>query len=240
MRADKFLAQHGYFESRAKAREAIDAGLVTVDGTSVKKPSQPVFEGSVIEASKPYPWVSRSGQKLDHALYKFNIIVSGKTCLDVGASTGGFTEVLCANDAKLVYAVDVGTGQLHARIKADKRVVSMEQCDARSLTIEHFKTPPDLIVCDVSFISCMKALERPLALAAERAELVTLVKPQFEVGKDNVGKGGIVRNPSFAVQSVERVKTWLGEQGWLVKGEDISPIKGGDGNTEYLVTAVRV
>lgn len=239
MRADKFLAQHGYYESRAKAREAIDAGLVVVDGVILKKPSQPVLESSTIEASKAYPWVSRSGQKLDHALSTFNIVVAGKTCLDVGASTGGFTQVLCANGASLVTAVDVGTAQLHARVKADERVVSMEQCDARSLTPAHFKIPPELVVCDVSFISCMKALEIPLSLAAQKAELVTLVKPQFEVGKDNVGKGGIVRNPSFALQSVERVKFWLSDQGWQIKGEDISPIKGGDGNVEYLVYAVR-
>ena len=239
MRADKFLAQHGYYESRAKAREAIDAGLVTIDGTAITKPSQPLSEGSTIKAEKPYPWVSRSGQKLDHALAKFNITVAGKTCLDVGSSTGGFTEVLCANDATLVTAVDVGTDQLHPRIKADKRVVSMEQCDARSLTVEHCKIPPELIVCDVSFISCMKALEIPLKLAAKNAELVTLVKPQFEVGKDNVGKGGIVRNPSFGLESVERVKTWLAKLGWEIKDQDISPIKGGDGNVEYLVYAVR-
>jgi len=239
MRADKFLAQNGYFESRAKAREAIDAGLVTINGHVVQKPSEPVAEDAVIEAERPYPWVSRSGQKLDHALKKFEIDVAGKTCLDVGSSTGGFTQVLCANDAKLVYAVDVGTDQLHAKVKSDARVVSMEQCDARSLTSEHFKAAPELVVCDVSFISCMKALVRPLMLAAPAAELVTLVKPQFEVGKDNVGKGGIVRNPSIALDTVETVKSWLTTQGWLVKGQDISPIKGGDGNAEYLVYAIR-
>ena len=240
MRADKFLAQNGYFESRAKAREAIDAGLVSVDGHVLKKPSQPIPETAKIKAEKPYPWVSRSGQKLDHALSNFKIDVEGKICLDVGASTGGFTQVLCSKGAKTVYAVDVGTDQLHDKVKSDSRVVSMEQCDARSLTAEHFKTVPELVVCDVSFISCMKALERPLALAAPTAELVTLVKPQFEVGKDNVGKGGIVRNPSIALKTVETVKSCLISKGWQVKGQDISPIKGGDGNAEYLVYAVRL
>lgn len=240
MRADKFLAQNGYFESRAKAREAIDAGLVTVEGQILKKPSQPILETAIIQAERPYPWVSRSGQKLDHALSKFKIDVDGKTCLDVGASTGGFTQVLCSNGAKTVYAIDVGTDQLHDKVKLDPRVVSMEQCDARSLSPEHFKTIPELVVCDVSFISCMKALQRPLALSAPTAELVTLVKPQFEVGKDNVGKGGIVRNPSIAIKTVETVKSWLTSKGWQVKGQDISPIKGGDGNVEYLVYAVRL
>lgn len=138
-----------------------------------------------------------------------NEYFESRTCLDVGASTGGFTQVLCASNAARVYAVDVGTGQLHEKVKSDPRVVSMEQCDARSLTAAHFENAPELVVCDVSFISCMKALERPLALAAPGAELVTLVKLQFEVGKDNVGKGGIVRNPSIALESVETVKSWL-------------------------------
>ncbi|NNC36280.1 MAG: TlyA family RNA methyltransferase [Acidimicrobiales bacterium] len=239
MRADKFLAQNGYYESRAKAHEAIDAGLVIIDDQIVRKPSQMVGKGAIIRADKPYPWVSRAGVKLDHALTCFGVDVKGEICIDVGSSTGGFTQVLCANGAQRVYAVDVGRDQLRATVKADPRVVSLEQCDARSLSSEQFEEPPNLIVCDVSFISCMKALDRPLALAAEMARLITLVKPQFEVGKDNVGKGGIVRDQSLALQSVETVKSWLIEQGWRIKGQDISPIKGGDGNTEYLVYAVR-
>lgn len=237
MRADKFLAQNGYYDSRAKAREAIDAGLVSVDGLTIQKPSQDVKDDAKIIAEKPYPWVSRAGVKLAYAIEKFGLSVFGKTCIDVGSSTGGFTQVLCSYGATRVYAVDVGTDQLHPTIKTDPRVKSMEQCDSRSLTLDHFESPFNLIVCDVSFISCMKALEQPLALSAKKAELITLVKPQFEVGKNNVGKGGIVRDQSLARQSVDRVKTWLTNQGWQIKGEGISPIKGGDGNTEYLVYA---
>lgn len=239
MRADKFLSLNGYYESRSKAREAIDAGLVYANGQLVSKPSELIDETAIIEASAPYPWVSRAGLKLEHALREFQIDVENKICLDVGASTGGFTHVLCAKGAAKVYAVDVGRDQLHDKIRVDARVISMEQRDARKLTSEDFAYAPSVIVCDVSFISCMKALETPLALAAKRADLVTLVKPQFEVGPEGVGKGGIVQDQKLALKSVDRVKRWLEDFGWQIRAQGISPIKGGSGNTEYLIHAAR-
>jgi 23S rRNA (cytidine1920-2'-O)/16S rRNA (cytidine1409-2'-O)-methyltransferase len=239
MRADKFLSLNGYYESRSKAREAIEAGLVFANGQCVSKPSETIDEAAIIEASAPYPWVSRAGLKLEHALREFQIDVQGKICLDVGSSTGGFTQVLCENGATKVYAVDVGRDQLHDKVRSDVRVISMEQRDARKLEAHDFEAPPSVIVCDVSFISCMKALEAPLALAAERADLVTLVKPQFEVGREGVGKGGIVHDQKLALKSVERVKRWLVDLGWQVMAEGMSPIKGGSGNTEYLIHAER-
>jgi len=239
VRADKFLAAHGYYESRAKARAAIDAELVSADGVAVLKPSQILSIDMMIEASSPHPWVSRAGVKLAYALDVFNVNPKGLTCLDVGSSTGGFTDVLLAGGAAKVYAVDVGTDQLHERIRSHKNVVSMEQTDSRNLTAADFESPPSIIVCDVSFISCTKALDVPLRLAANSAQLITLVKPQFEVGRDGVGKGGIVRDQALAKDAVVRVKKWLSTQGWHVQGQDISPIKGGSGNAEYLLYARR-
>ena len=239
MRADKFLTQEGYYESRAKARAAIEAGLVLVDGQVVTKPSSKLSTDMRIEAGLPHPWVSRAGLKLAHALDVFGVNPKGRTCLDVGSSTGGFTDVLLSGGAMRVYAVDVGTDQLHPRIRAQGNVISMEQTDARNLAADDFKAPPGLIVCDVSFISCMKALDVPLALAHGSAELITLVKPQFEVGRDGVGKGGIVRDQALALDALGRVKAWLKGKGWNVAGEDMSPIKGGSGNTEYLLYARR-
>ena len=165
MRADKFLTQEGHYESRAKARVAIEAGLVMADGEVVSKPSQKLSIEMVIEAGSPHPWVSRAGLKLAHALDVFSVNPTGQVCLDVGSSTGGFTDVLLAGGAAKVYAVDVGTNQLHKRIRAHPNVVSMEQTDSRNLAATDFATPPSLIVCDVSFISCMKALDVPLELA---------------------------------------------------------------------------
>ena len=239
MRADKFLASYGYYESRAKARAAIEAGLVLADGEVVSKPSQKLLIDMQIEAGSPHPWVSRAGLKLAHALDVFGVSPQGRTCLDVGSSTGGFTDVLLASGAAKVYAIDVGTDQLHPRIRAHPDVVSMEQTDSRNLTVSDFQMPPSLIVCDVSFISCMKALDVPLELAGASAELITLVKPQFEVGRAGVGKGGIVRDQALARDALVRVKMWLTGKGWHIAGDDMSPIKGGSGNTEYLLYAKR-
>lgn len=237
MRADTFLSQHGYFESRAKARVAIDAGLVSADGKTVKKPSFDLTEDMKIEADMPYPWVSRAGLKLVHALEVFKVDPTGRTCLDVGASTGGFTHVLRTYNAQRVYAVDVGRDQLHQSLRLDPHIISMEQTDARALTASDFAPLPDLIVCDVSFISCMKALEAVLELAPQGAELITLVKPQFEVGKAGVGKNGIVRDENLSLKALQNVKDWIAIQGWNIIAEDMSPIKGGGGNTEYLLFA---
>ena len=239
MRADKFLTQEGHYESRAKARVAIEAGLVLADGQVVSKPSQKLSIDMRIEAGSPHPWVSRAGLKLAHALGVFGVSPNGRVCLDVGSSTGGFTDVLLSGGAAKVYAVDVGTDQLHPRIRAHPGVVSMEQTDSRKLVAKDFETPPNLIVCDVSFISCMKALDVPLELAGTSAELITLVKPQFEVGRAGVGKGGIVRDQALARDALKRVKSWLTDKGWHIAGDDMSPIKGGSGNTEYLLYAKR-
>jgi 23S rRNA (cytidine1920-2'-O)/16S rRNA (cytidine1409-2'-O)-methyltransferase len=236
-RADLYLTENGYYESRARAQAAIKAGLVKVDGKRLKKPSEKLSDLNEITAKAEHPWVSRGGLKLAHALKTFDVLAQGKTCLDVGASTGGFSDVLRHNGAAKIYAVDVGHGQLHASLVNVPEIKSMEGQDARSLTVSHFEHPPQLIVCDASFISVMKVLERPLSLAAGGAELITLVKPQFEVGKAGIGRGGIVKSESLALQSLSDVSAWVSSQGWHVIATCTSPIKGGSGNTEYLLHA---
>ncbi|WP_409432131.1 TlyA family RNA methyltransferase [Litorimonas sp. RW-G-Af-16] len=239
MRADLWLVANGHYESRARAQAAIKAGLVTVGGQRVKKPSESIADDADVSARHEHPWVSRGGLKLVHALKTFSVNPKDKICLDVGSSTGGFCDVLLSSGAAHIYAVDVGQGQLHQRLQGNKSITSMEQQDSRTLTMDHFGTPPQLIVCDVSFISAMKALETPLRLAAGKAELTTLVKPQFEVGKSNIGRGGIVQSESLALQSLSDVAAWVTRQGWDVIATCQSPIKGGSGNTEYLLHARR-
>lgn len=229
----------GYFESRAKAAAAIKAGGVKLGGVPIKKASQNIPDGADITAQAPHPWVSRGGVKLSHALQVFGVSARGRICLDVGASTGGFVDVLLAGGASRVYAVDVGRDQLHAKLRGDPRVISMEGQDARELTALMIEPLPNLIVCDASFISMTKVLERPLSLVATGAELVTLVKPQFEVGRKNIGKGGIVKSEEAALESLQAVQDWLVIQGWAVKALTTSPIQGGSGNTEYLCHAVK-
>ena len=239
MRADLFLVKNGYYESRARAQAAIKAGLVKVDGKRLKKASEKLSDLNEISAKAEHPWVSRGGLKLAYALKEFGVSAEGKSCLDVGASTGGFSDVLAQKGAAKIYAVDVGHGQLHERLQDVPEIISMEGQDARELTAEHFAAAPQLIVCDASFISCMKVLERPLTLAARTAELVTLVKPQFEVGKAGVGRGGLVKSESLALQALSDVSAWVTAQGWHVVATCQSPIKGGSGNTEYLLHARR-
>lgn len=238
-RADLYLTENGYYESRARAQAAIKAGLVKVDGKRLKKASEKLSDLNEISAKAEHPWVSRGGLKLAYALKEFGVSVEGKTCLDVGASTGGFSDVLAQRGAVKIYAVDVGHGQLHERLQDVPEIISMEGQDARELTAKHFATPPQLIVCDASFISCMKVLERPLTLTltARTAELITLVKPQFEVGKAGVGRGGLVKSESLALQALSDVSAWVTAQGWHVVATCRSPIKGGSGNTEYLLHA---
>ena len=236
-RADIFLVEQGYYESRARAQAAIKAGLVQVDGVRVKKASEKISDGAQIAAKAEHPWVSRGGLKLVHALREFGVSPEGKLCLDVGASTGGFSQVLIKNGARKVYAVDVGREQLHPKLRDVPEIISMEQTDARDLKGSDFEAAPQLIVCDASFISAMKVLEVPLALAAPSAELITLVKPQFEVGKAGIGRGGIVASESLALQSLSDVAAWVSAQGWEVIATCLSPIKGGSGNTEYLLHA---
>jgi len=235
MRADQYLTERGHYESRARAQAAIKAGLVSVNGKTLKKPSEKIAEGAHVTAGLEHQWVSRGGMKLAHALEVFGISAADKICLDVGSSTGGFTDVLIQAGAAHVYAVDVGREQLHKRLHDHKKLTSMEGQDARELTAAHFTQAPQLIVCDASFISAMKVLAVPLTLAAPNAALMTLVKPQFEVGKAGIGKGGIVKSEQAALESLESVKDWMTAQGWTVLGTDISPIKGGSGNTEYLL-----
>jgi 23S rRNA (cytidine1920-2'-O)/16S rRNA (cytidine1409-2'-O)-methyltransferase len=236
-RADLYLVANGYYESRARAQAAIKAGLVKVDGKRLKKASEKLSDLNEISAKAEHPWVSRGGLKFAYALKEFGVSVEGKTCLDVGASTGGFSDVLRQKGAAKIYAVDVGHGQLHASLHDVPEIISMEGQDARDLTAANFDTKPQLIVCDASFISCMKVLERPLTLAATSAELVTLVKPQFEVGKAGIKRGGLVKSESLALQALSDVSAWVTKQGWHVVATCRSPIKGGSGNTEYLLHA---
>ena len=186
-----------------------------------------------------HPWVSRGGIKLDHALAHFGIDPSGLTALDVGASTGGFTDVLCQRGARRVYAVDVGYGQLDARLRYDSRVTVLERTNARHLSRAEVPEPVDLIVCDASFIGLRTILPAPFLLAAAGACLVALIKPQFEAGRERVGKGGIVRDPAVHTEVCETIRGWLTAGGWPVLGLVESPIKGRDGNTEFLIAAQR-
>ncbi len=212
---------------------------MTADGRRVEKASDLLDDGAAIEAAPAHPWVGRGALKLVHALETWPIVVAGKVVLDVGASTGGFTEVALARGAARVYAVDVGRGQLYPRLAADPRVVSLEATDARDLTPALIPEPPALIVCDVSFIGLAKALPAALSLAAPGADLVALVKPQFEVGPAAVGKGGRVTDPAARQAALRSAVEFLSAAGWAVQATTDSPIAGGDGNLEHLVWARR-
>lgn len=236
-RLDVELVRRGLAVSRAQARAAIEAGKVIVEGATATKPGALVRPDASIAAEAPHPWVSRGGLKLEHALDAFAVDASGKACLDVGASTGGFTDVLLARGARRVVAVDVGRDQLHPRLRANSRVLSLESTDARSLTASMLGEPPQLVVCDASFIGLAKLLGPALDLAAPAATLVALFKPQFEVGPSHVGRGGIVTDRA-ATESAARVfREWLAARGWPVRNWIDSPVRGGDGNLEYLLLA---
>lgn len=236
IRADTALHARGFFESRAKAREAIEAGLVTVNGRVVTKPSEPISPEAEVVARAPYPWVSRGGVKLAHALDSFGVDPTGRFCLDIGASTGGFTDVLLAKGARHIVAVDVGHGQLHERLRADPRVTSLEGQDARALTPAQLSEPPTLVVMDASFISLGALLPHVLGLAAPQAELIALIKPQFEAGRAAVKKG-IVRDEKIHAEVCARIHGEIEALGWRVLGVIPSPIEGGDGNKEFLIHA---
>jgi 23S rRNA (cytidine1920-2'-O)/16S rRNA (cytidine1409-2'-O)-methyltransferase len=237
-RADSLLTERGFFESRAKARAAIEAGLVAADGIRIAKPSQEIAREAQIVAESPHPFVSRGGVKLDFALEHFGIDVEGRCCLDLGASTGGFTDALLRRGARHVVAVDVGSGQLHPRIAQDPRVTSYEKLDARALDPAHLFEPPSLVVCDASFISLTLLLERPLSLAASEATLVALIKPQFESGR-GAGKKGVVRDAAAHRAACEKIAETVTRLGWRVSGIAPSPIEGGDGNREFLICGRR-
>jgi 23S rRNA (cytidine1920-2'-O)/16S rRNA (cytidine1409-2'-O)-methyltransferase len=236
-RADVLLVERGLFESRAKARAAIEAGGVTAGGRVVAKASEALDEDAEIVAAPAHPWVGRGALKLVHALDAWPVAVAGRVVLDVGASTGGFTEVCLQRGAPRVYAVDVGRGPLHPRLAGDLRVVSLEGTDARNLTRELILEAPQLVVSDVSFISLEKVLPAALALAGEGADLVALVKPQFEVGPERVGKGGVVKDEAARAEALQNVRDFLEASGWPVQATADSPIEGGDGNREFLLWA---
>jgi 23S rRNA (cytidine1920-2'-O)/16S rRNA (cytidine1409-2'-O)-methyltransferase len=237
-RADVFLVEHGYARTRAEAQEAIAAGKVFDGGRLVIKPSQRLNETSRIRYEPAHPFVSRGGLKLAAALGHFDLSPRGLVCLDLGASTGGFSEVLLMHGATKVFAVDVGHGQLDPSLANDPRVVSLERTNARDLSANEIPARPEAIVADLSFISLKLALPGALALAAPDAWLVALVKPQFEAGRENIGKGGIVRDEGVREAVVADIVAWLPtNRGWHVLGAMPSPVHGGDGNREFLVAA---
>lgn len=238
-RLDLLLVTRGLAESRARAKAAIEAGRVSVDGAPAKAASQSVAGDAVLAYADAHRWVGRGALKLDHALTLWPVAVEGRTVLDVGASTGGFTEVCLARGAARVFAVDVGSGQMHARVAADPRVVNLEQTDARDLTPALIPEPPSLIVCDASFIGLAKVLPAALALAAPAADLVTLVKPQFEATGPGGTKKGVVKDPAAQRAALTSVSDWLTREGWSVQTTAESPITGGDGNVEFLLWASR-
>lgn len=235
-RADLYLVEHGYAGTRTQAQEAIRAGKVSVNGARVLKPSQLIAEGAAIVYTQAHPYVSRGALKLLAALDHFELSPEGMTCLDIGASTGGFTEVLLERGAHRVYAVDVGHGQLRQKLASDPRVISLEGTDARNLSSQLISEPPQVIVADVSFIGLKLALPAALSLA-KNAWIVALVKPQFEAGREFVGKGGVVKDDAAHSQAVKTVCGVLAKFGWTLLGVIDSPIQGGDGNREFLVAA---
>jgi 23S rRNA (cytidine1920-2'-O)/16S rRNA (cytidine1409-2'-O)-methyltransferase len=236
-RADRLLVARGLFESRAKAQAAIAAGLVTADDRPVQKPSDELPLDARIAAAAAFPWVSRGGVKLAHALDALAIDPTGKICLDVGASTGGFTEVLLAHGARRVFAVDVGRDQLHPRLRGRPEVVSLEATDIRALEAARI-APVDLVAIDVSFISLRLVLPAALALAAPRAELVALIKPQFEAPRRH-RKRGVVRDAAVHGAVCAEIEAFVASLGWTVIATLSSPIEGGDGNREFLLGARR-
>jgi 23S rRNA (cytidine1920-2'-O)/16S rRNA (cytidine1409-2'-O)-methyltransferase len=231
MRADLLLVARGLVESRAKARAAIEAGGVTANGAVVGKPADWIEETAELSVTPPHPWVSRGGVKLAHALDVFGVDPSERVALDVGASTGGFTEVLLKCGAARVYAVDVGHGQLHAALRDDARVVNLEHTDARTLAPAQLSEAPSLIVCDASFIGAGKVLPTPLSLAAEHADLIVLIKPQFEAGP---GKGGVLAEADARAVAQQAIQSLEGLERFHFVAQADSPIRGGDGNLELL------
>lgn len=237
IRVDQAVVEQGLANSRSKAQALIMSGLVYLDTRKIDKAGQTIPADAKLEVKgKQHPWVSRGGIKLAHGLECFNITVKNSVVLDVGASTGGFSDVALHNGATKVYAVDVGHGQLDWKLRNDPRVVVLERTNARYLTNEMIPEPIDLVVCDASFISLKTVLPAALALAKDGAHLIALIKPQFEVGKDQVGKKGVVRDPDLHQQVVDDISNWLANMdGWTVLGVDTSPITGPEGNVEFLI-----
>lgn len=240
LRADQTLVDRGLVESRARAQALILAGLVYSGDRRVEKAGQPIAADAALDVrGRDHPWVSRGGLKLDHALDHFGWDVAGATVIDVGASTGGFTDVLLHRGAVKVHAVDVGHGQLAWKLREDPRVDVLERTNARHITTEQIPGRVDGVVCDASFIALSKVLPAALDLVRPGGRLVALIKPQFEAGRDEVGKGGVVRDPAVHARVCDDVVAWLASIGWDVDGVTASPIKGPEGNIEFLVAAMK-
>ena len=237
-RLDAALVARGLYESRSRARDAVLRGAVAVNGVTATKPAQPVADGATLAIADPaMSHVSRAALKLIHGLDAFNLSPRDLSCLDIGASTGGFTQVLVERGAGHVTALDVGHGQLHPSLRNHPRVTIMEGLNARDLTIGHLARNPQFITCDVSFISMTLALLPALQLATDGAKLVALIKPQFEAGRAALDGQGIVRDPGIHAVVCKQIEAWLEAANWRVTGVAQSPVQGGDGNTEFLIGA---
>jgi 23S rRNA (cytidine1920-2'-O)/16S rRNA (cytidine1409-2'-O)-methyltransferase len=239
MRVDQLLVERGLVESRTRAQALIMAGHVFAGERKVEKSGQMFASDTLFDVrGRDHPWVSRGGIKLAHGLAHFGWDVTGAVAMDVGSSTGGFTDVLLTNGAAKVYAVDSGTNQLAWKLRQDPRVIVHEQTSARILTVAHIPEPIDLFVCDASFIGLAKVLDRPLSFARPDARLIALIKPQFEAGREEVGKGGVIRDPAVHTRVCNEVEIWLQQKGWIAQGIVPSPITGPEGNTEFLIAAL--
>jgi 23S rRNA (cytidine1920-2'-O)/16S rRNA (cytidine1409-2'-O)-methyltransferase len=239
-RLDQMLVDRGLVESRSRAQSLVMAGLVFSRETKMAKPGQQLADDVPLEVrGRDHPWVSRGGIKLAHAIEHFGLDPAGVTAMDIGSSTGGFTDVLLQGGADQVFAVDSGTNQLAWKLRQDPRVTVLEQTSARILTSEMIDRPCNWVVCDASFIGLAKVLERPLELAAKNCRLVALIKPQFEVGRDEVGKRGVVSDPVLHARVCEEVREWVRGLGFDVQGIVESPITGPEGNVEFLISALR-
>lgn len=240
MRADQLLVERELAESRTRAQALLLSGLVFSGETRIAKAGQMLSVDAPLDVrGRDHPWVSRGGIKLAHALDHFGLDPAGAIAMDIGSSTGGFTDVLLSRGASRVFAVDSGTNQLAWKLRTDPRVTVLEQTSARLLTPELIDAPCNWVVCDASFISLAKVLEVPLRLAAPQAQLVALIKPQFEVGRSEVGKGGVVRDTLLHARVCDEVHQWLETTGWHVRGVVESPITGPEGNIEFLIAAWR-
>jgi 23S rRNA (cytidine1920-2'-O)/16S rRNA (cytidine1409-2'-O)-methyltransferase len=240
IRADQMIVERGLAESRARAQALIMAGLAFVGDRKIDKAGQMLADDAeIIMKGRDHPWVSRGGIKLDHALAELGWDVCGAVAIDVGSSTGGFTDVLLSRGAARVYAVDSGSNQLAWKLRQDERVIVHEQTSARILTAEHIPEPVDMIVCDASFIALSKVLPVPLSFARSGARLVALVKPQFEAERQEVGKKGVVRDPTVHARVCDAAADWIVSMGWRVEAMLTSPITGPEGNVEFLLAATR-
>ncbi len=238
IRLDQLIVDRNLADSKTRAQALVMAGHVFIGDVKAQKPGQQVAEDAPLQVKgSDHPWVSRGGIKLAHALDEFAIDVTDAVAMDVGSSTGGFTDVLLTNGAARVYAVDSGTNQLAWKLRQDERVIVHEQTSARILTEIHIPEPIDIIVCDASFISLAKVLETPLTFTKSGAQIIALIKPQFEAGRGEVGKGGVVRDEAIHARVCAEVQMWLVEKNWTVRGLTTSPITGPQGNIEFLIWA---